>query len=304
MPREDIALGNWTIPNAYPVPWGWNQSYAYPPGEFVWDEGETTLTYTHTLYGDVCIRTWDRNAFKTAYVAWRTAKAAMEVYCRERNLLTNEYRKLSDDVMEFVVGKRTTIISGVLVGNLLYYRWDLKEFDDGELGIVALIKGEEVPLQRFLMKAVAGETVRYLTNDTFNHLKENLILENPQPEGILLRANKWTLSPDGDDNEDDYMETAPPLPAPPPGPTVPVVKDDPHFDPLAKPPLEDHFPLFVSMQDPKTFTTIAAMLDSTRPMFYESVMLDVRDPLTDYDDDDPIEPPSFEEEGESAPDET
>jgi hypothetical protein len=220
MAPVDLIYAQWSVPGAFEQPWPWNDTPGMGkcPGWFRWDKNTTLLTYSHMLNGEEFLRTWNRSDFKTAYVAKRTAVDQMEVYCRQLNLLDNEYRKLSREVLEMVVGDRTTIISGCLVDCLFDHHWKLKKVDN-LYQVVTQINNETVFLPRFLAKAQSGETIQHMDGNPLNNMKANLFVLNPTPEGDRLRSLKcYNVSPDTEDDLDDYYESLPPKRAEPPRP--------------------------------------------------------------------------------------
>jgi hypothetical protein len=220
MPRSDLNLASWVIPDAYEIPWPWNDTddMGKSPEKFVWNKDQTVLTYKHMENDVEILRTWNRSDYKTAYVAKRVAIRQMEVYCRERNLLENEYRKLSKEVLEMAVGDRTTIISGSLVDGLFNHHWKLKQKREN-FTVVSRINGVEIELPRFLLRAQPGEIVRHRDGNSLNNTKENLFIQDATSAGEKQRSlGRLNSYPDAFDDEYDYWQTFPPFAIRPPSP--------------------------------------------------------------------------------------
>jgi hypothetical protein len=213
MPREDlIEFFPWVVPDAYERPWPWNdtEDMGKPPGTFLWDSDRTILTYKHMENDVECLRTWNRANFASPYVTRKVAGREMENYCRERNMLDNEYRKLSKEVLEFVVGDRTTITSGSLFDGLFDHHWKLKQKHNGFI-VLARINNEDVELPRYLLRAQPGEIVRHRDGNPLNNTKENIFVHNATPEGEKQRSlGRLHSYPDSfDDVWDDYQSRVP-----------------------------------------------------------------------------------------------
>jgi hypothetical protein len=205
MPRDNLFFENWSIPDPYSTPGPWNVTMGFgtPPGTFEWDANQTILTYSDSLLQT----SWNASAFKSPRVAADIARAEMECYCRERNLLDNQYRQLSKDIVELTVGNRTTIISCSLVGNLFDHHWILvgvKEL----CYVVTTIDQEYVQLDRFLLRAQSGETIIHKDRNPLNNTADNLVIEGATAEGDRMRASPWPDTRSFDD-DCDYMDALP-----------------------------------------------------------------------------------------------
>jgi hypothetical protein len=218
MPRDDLFYEAWSIPDATPTPGPWNQTLGFgqPPGTFSWIENGAILKYTHDDEIMPFVHFWQASDGPSPRIVERLAKNQMEAYCRERNMLDNEYRKLSPTVLEMCVGNRTTIISASLASPYLFeHRWVLVP-DCDSFRVATMSDVKMMYLDEFLLRLQPREAVSHADGNPFNNTRENLLLQNTTVEGNRIRASPWPREPFND--EYAYWMALPPKRATPPMP--------------------------------------------------------------------------------------
>jgi hypothetical protein len=194
MPRNDLVLTDWSIPDPYPTPSPWSEA-GKCPGKFRWNREKTLLRYSHLIKASTLKREWRRCDFESPSAAERVASEEIEKQCRAENLMDNQYRNLSDDVLELVVGDRTTIISLSLIDKLFEYHWRLKKVRTS-FYVITTINKDRVLLARYLLKAPAGATVLHLDHNPLNHTRKNLLLKDgDQGHALPLPAPVFNTTP-------------------------------------------------------------------------------------------------------------